>query len=56
MIGKGKKSFDENGIFIPFPQVASHGMPQAVALPERFVSPGRRKPEHWLPPQPPSRF
>ena len=37
MIKKVKKSFDENGISIPFPQVTYHGTPQMVALPERFV-------------------
>lgn len=37
MIQKVKKSFDENGISIPFPQVTYHGTPQTVALPERFV-------------------
>lgn len=37
MIQKVKKSFDENGISIPFPQVTYHGTPQVVALPERFV-------------------
>jgi DUF1365 family protein len=37
MIKKVKKSFDENGISIPFPQVTYHGSPQMVALPERFV-------------------
>ncbi|MFN3443990.1 MAG: mechanosensitive ion channel family protein, partial [Rhizobium rosettiformans] len=37
MIKKVKKSFDENGISIPFPQVTYHGSPQVVALPERFV-------------------
>lgn len=37
MIKKVKKSFDENGISIPFPQVTYHGTPQVVALPERFV-------------------
>ena len=35
--GYFKKSFDENGISIPFPQVTYHGTPQMVALPERFV-------------------
>ncbi|MFN3508237.1 MAG: mechanosensitive ion channel family protein [Allorhizobium sp.] len=37
MIKKVKKSFDENGISIPFPQVTYHGTPPMVALPERFV-------------------
>lgn len=37
MIKRVKKSFDENGISIPFPQVTYHGTPQVVALPERFV-------------------
>jgi hypothetical protein len=32
-----KKSFDGNGISIPFPQVTYHGTPQVVALPEGFV-------------------
>jgi len=37
LILSGERSFDENGIYIPFPQVTNHGTPQMVALPERFV-------------------